>query len=80
MPSVDFESSLRADMEQVYGPLLGGRALCKALGLASSAALRQAKRRGQIGVPLFMLPNRRGWFALTRDVADWLDRARSNST
>ena len=67
---------LRASLEQRHGPLLGGVELRRCLGLPSSAALRQAKRRGQLAVALFTLPKRRGHFALTRDVADWIARAR----
>jgi len=55
-----------------YGPLLGGSALHKALGFANAAAMRQAAIRNQVGVRLFSITNRRGKFALTRDVAQWL--------
>lgn len=47
-----------------------------ALGHASAASLRQARKRGQVTVPIFTLPKRRGFFALTRDVAEWLAEAR----
>jgi hypothetical protein len=69
-------SQLRLDMEEVHGPLLGGQVLANALGHISVTALRQARYRGQVSVPLFNLPNRRGFYALTRDVADWLASAR----
>jgi hypothetical protein len=61
------ESLLKA-----HGPLLSGSGLALALGHRSVAALRIARRRGQINVQLFRLPNRRGVFAFTKDVADWL--------
>ncbi|HKR45659.1 MAG TPA: hypothetical protein VJU59_39365 [Paraburkholderia sp.] len=61
--------TLRAQIQdsllRLHGPLLGGEALAIALGHRSGAALRQARRRGLISVPLFTVPNRRGWFALT---------------
>lgn len=63
---------LRESLLRMHGPLLGGKALVAALGHKSSASLRQARRRGQVSVTLFTVPNRRGWFALTQDVADWL--------
>lgn len=56
------------------GPLLGGRALLKALAYDSAEALRQAKRRGKVPVKLIELEGRRGSFAYTMDVIDWLVR------
>jgi hypothetical protein len=70
------KAQLRQEMEQVHGPLLGGTKLVAALGHANAASLRQARRRGRVPVPLFSLPQRRGFFALTRDIADWLAEAR----
>ncbi len=67
---------LRMEMEDAHGPLLGGQVLANALGHASVTALRQARRRGSVSVPLFTLQNRRGFYALTRDVASWLANAR----
>lgn len=60
------------DLDTMHGPLLNGTALYRALGLPSAAAFRQAASRGQLPVPVFTIPNRRGRFALTRDVAAWL--------
>ncbi len=69
-------TELRLEMGMLYGPLLGGEPLLRALGQASVDGLRQARHRGQVAVPLFTLPKRRGYHALTRDVADWLAAAR----
>jgi hypothetical protein len=55
-----------------YGPLMAGEQLVRALGFTSAAAMRQAKRRGLTGVRIFNMPNRRGVFALTTDVANWI--------
>lgn len=55
-----------------HGPVLGGADLARALGYRSLAAFRQARRRGQVDIALFTLPNRRGVFALTLVVATWL--------
>lgn len=71
-------ATLRDELESRHGPLLGGSALVAALGLASAAALRQARKRGHVAVAVFTLPKRRGVFALTRDVADWLAQARAS--
>lgn len=66
------QSQLIADMERQYGPLLGGTALYRALGLPSAAAFRQAAGREALPVQVFSIPHRRGRFALTREVALWL--------
>lgn len=63
-------------LEQAHGPLLKGGALANALGYKNLAALRQAKKRNQVGVALFELPNRKGLYALTAEVADWLATCR----
>jgi hypothetical protein len=74
------KAALRDEMESRHGPLLGGATLVAALGLKSAAALRQARKRGHVAVAVFTLPKRRGVFALTRDVADWLAQARAGRT
>lgn len=71
---------LRAELEERHGPVIGGAELYRCLGLRSSAALRQARRRGQVAVSLFTLPKRRGYFALSREVADWIAEARFASS
>jgi len=65
-------TALRRAMLREYGPLLSGESLVQALGFRNAAALRQAKRRRRLGVALFTAPHRRGSFALTIDVADWI--------
>lgn len=73
-------TELRESLLRLHGPLLGGEPLASALGHRSAASLRQARRRGQVGVPLFTVPNRRGWFALTLDIADWLAAMRASAS
>lgn len=70
---------LRESMLHLHGHLLGGEALATTLGHKNSASFRQARRRGQVAIPLFTVPNRRGWFALTLDVADCLANLRLNT-
>lgn len=67
---------LYEDLRARNGPILGGADLAQAMGYRSLAAFRQARRRGQVEVVLFTLPNRRGVFALGLDVARWLADAR----
>ena len=70
---------LRETLLRLHGPLLGGEPLAAALGHRSVASL---DRHGDvvIMVPLFTVPNRRGWFALTLDVADWLSATRMGAS
>ncbi len=70
---------LYEDLRSQHGPILGGADLSKALGYRSLAAFRQARRRGQVEVKLFSLPNRRGVFALGIEVAHWLAKASQSS-
>jgi hypothetical protein len=68
---------IERSLHERHGPMLGGAALCRALGFPTAAAMRQAVSRGRMPVPLFDIENRRGRFALTRDVARWLARCRA---
>lgn len=56
-----------------HGPLIGGLELAKVLNFKNMAAFRQALRRGTIPIRVFELPRRRGKFALTQDLAAWLE-------
>ncbi|WP_288128553.1 hypothetical protein [Thiomonas sp.] len=64
--------ALEAKLMKDEGSLLTGDALRRALGYRSMDALRKAISRGTAPVRVFMLPSRRGRFALARDVAMWL--------
>lgn len=64
---------LEKDLLQMYGsPLLTGEDLKKAMGFRSVDALRQAIVRQTIPVKVFKLENRRGKYALVKDIARWL--------
>ena len=67
---------LEADLLDLYGPLLTGDDLRKALGYVSKDAFRQAMARKTVPIPLFELENRRGKYALSKDVAKYLARRR----
>lgn len=56
------------------GPFISGETLWKTLGYPSAAAFRQAKSQGRLDVRVFKLPNRRGNFAFTHEVAEWLQK------
>lgn len=61
-----------------YGPLLGGDALRRALGFQSPQAFARARRLGILGISVFHIEGRRGYFARTPDVAAWLDEVAQN--
>lgn len=55
-----------------YGPTLGGSELYAALGFKTYASFHRSRLRSELGVHVFKIPGRRGWFALTEEVAKWL--------
>lgn len=67
---------LERELTARYGPMLGSKDLWQALGFRSPNAFRQALSRGTLAVPVFEVQNRRGRFALTRDVALWIAHQR----
>ncbi len=71
---------LLAQLLDRYGPVIGGPDLRRVLGFPSAAALRQAALRGTLPVPVFVLPNRKGRFALTSEVSSWLQERRGTAT
>ena len=74
----DLATALESDLLNRYGPMLTGETLRLALGYPSMEAMRKAASRGTIPVPLFTIENRRGRFALAKDVAKWLAENRSS--
>ena len=71
---------LEADLMTRYGPVLTGDDLRRCLGYSSMAALRQAIARKKVPVPIFPLKDRRGKFALAKDVACWLAEQRNRAS
>ena len=62
----------RDHLIEQYGPLVGGGDLAQVLGFQTTAALRQARRRGKISLRTFRIEGRQGLFAFTADVSAWL--------
>lgn len=69
-------SEIEQDLYQHFGPLLFGADLYAALGYPSGDAFRQAVCRKTVPVEIFSIENRRGKFALSRDIALWLAQQR----
>lgn len=77
--SKELHARLLNDLSSRYGEVIGGEMLSKALGFQSVAAMKQAIKRGTLHIPTFFIESRRGRFALTTDVADWLAECRANA-
>lgn len=69
------EHSLTTTLIREYGLVVGADKAAHLLGFRTAAALAKARQRGQLSVPMFQLPHRRGWFTETRAIAEWLSIA-----
>ncbi|RZG43273.1 hypothetical protein [Acinetobacter wuhouensis] len=69
---------LIAEIKEKYGEIIGGYDLAKLLGYKSTASLRQAISRNQIPFTTFNIENRKGKFAYTNDVINWLTNLESS--
>lgn len=76
----DLARELNEQLVRQFGQVLPSGVLVKALGYRSAAAYQKAIARGTVPVSLFQIPNRRGRFALARDVAIWLSQQRHPAT
>lgn len=56
-----------------HGFILSAGATAKALGFATTDALRFARAGGRLPIQMFLVEGRRGWFASAEDVAKWLN-------
>ena len=65
---------LASDLIANHGPLISGESLWRSIGFTSATAFRQAVAQDRIDIPVFSLPKRRGTYAFTKHVADWLKR------
>lgn len=74
MASASEAKPLNEELLDRYGPTLGGKELYAALGFRSYGAFHRSKQLGELGINVFTLPGRRGWFALTTEVAAWLTK------
>ena len=64
------------DSAQALEGVIGGLELARSLGFSNTAALRKAAQRNSLPVNTFHLPNRRGRFAMRRELAVWLEHLR----
>lgn len=73
----DLATILERDLLSLYGPLMGRDNLWMALGYSSNDAFRQAVFKNLVPISVFEIENRRGKFALVKDVAKWLAEKRN---
>ena len=71
---------IEAELVSKHGPLLPPSVLPTLLGYRSIDAYRKAVSRHTVPVAIFKLENRRGSFALAKDVARWLSQRRHQAT
>lgn len=72
-PDVGELSSTALALLRDHGPLLSAANTAKLMAFESTDALRQARIRQRLPIDMFTIAGRRGWFASTRAVADWID-------
>ena len=71
MPSPGFDD-FEQRLVRALGATVGGGQLTRALGYPSQDAFRKASHRGRLPVRTFEMVGRRGRFAVTTDIAQWL--------
>lgn len=54
-------------------PILSASETARLMGFSTSAALAKARLAGRLPIEMFQLPGRRGWFASTQQVREWLE-------
>lgn len=70
--------ALERDLLQLHGAAaIGGAELRAALGYKTAIAFRVAISRQKVGVPLFKISGRKGYWCLVKDIAIWLATARA---
>jgi hypothetical protein len=70
--TAELKNKLINELRDRHGEVVGGDALRLLLGYPSLAAFKQAVMRKTLMLPTFFIEGRRGRFALTIDIADWL--------
>lgn len=70
--NTDLIDRLHRSLVERYGQVVGGADLAGLLGFRSADTLRKAISNNSLTLKTFVIPGRKGRFALTADVADWL--------
>lgn len=70
--SITLEQELRESLVRQYGAVVGGADLSNVLGFKSADTLRKAVKNNTLPLTTFEIPGRKGRFAVTLEVANWL--------
>lgn len=71
--------AFREELVRALGPMLGGAKLAAALGYRTADAFGKAARGNRLPIPTFEIEGRRGRYAMTTDLANWLWSTRNAS-
>lgn len=81
MPDIEPQATVEQSVQRIedglredFGALLTQTDLARLLRYPTVQAVRKARARGNLAIPMFQLPMRRGWFATARAVAEFLAR------
>jgi hypothetical protein len=79
MPDIGLQATVEQSAQRIedelredFGALLTQADLARLLRYPTVQAVRKARARGNLAIPMFQLPMRRGWFATARAVAEFL--------
>lgn len=70
---MEINANMSEQMLKQYGPVMNGKDLYLSLGFKTYSAFYRAMQLKELGVDVFRLPKRRGWFAKTTEVASWIN-------
>lgn len=73
MMATDRKKLLGKELAEKYGEVIGNADLRFVLGYKSFSSFNRAVRKNQVGINIFEIENRRGKFALTKDIEEWLE-------
>jgi hypothetical protein len=65
-------SRVNLDLYLPRTPVLSGAETARILGFPTTEALYKARQAGRLPIDMFRVPGRRGWFASTPAVREWL--------
>ena len=67
------KNSREHQLREQFGDLLSTSDIAAVLRYRTTQAVRKARIRGALPIPMQLIPGRRGWFATARAVASYLD-------
>jgi hypothetical protein len=73
------KSALELVLTLQYGPFITSAKAADLLSYPSLAALTSARRRGRLPIEMQQLPDRKGWYARTADIARWIESVERNA-